>query len=127
MHYKLININFHLLKSKIKVNYVYEPEVSSALIWIFPGVKMYIYPNNTCDLFITDISCVDNYIETMGTFFSALEKFIEEVEEARDEEVPPIHTKQHEEEAGVEEEEEDTYILKINNHSRIVNKYGEIV
>lgn len=57
-----ISFDFNNIKQIIKQNYIYEPELSLALIWIQPGIKTYFYPNNKCELYIHDITCVDTYI-----------------------------------------------------------------
>lgn len=62
IRYKLVlGYSFSHLRSKIKQNYVYEPELSPAIIWIQPGIKTYFFQTH-CEVFISNPACLEEYI-----------------------------------------------------------------
>lgn len=57
------------LHTKIKTNFIYEPEVCLAFIWFFGDkIKTYFYATHF-DVFIQDISIVDKYLEELACLF----------------------------------------------------------
>jgi hypothetical protein len=70
IRYKLnIVYNFTWLKQKIKTNYIYEPELSLALIWFYKNIKTYFYPTH-CEVFVTDITSVNDYYKELVRLLS---------------------------------------------------------